>query len=224
MGGLRAAFVYGGFCGPENALFSYVSSRALAHVRLPARRLMTPREHLQLFARLRGVPAARIPAVVEEKIRQLDLVQVGEGGPPEHILARGKTVIPAAARIRGDDFHTVFFTPSFISAQYRDRAAGTLSGGNKRKLSLAISLIGDPSLIVLDEMSTGVDPQVGGRWGDMYPRSLFKRQNDLEYCGVGSSYVHLERSIKQSLWASFLVCARVCAGAPLHVEHPLGRR
>lgn len=33
-----------------------------------------------------------------------------------------------------------------------------LSGGNKRKLSLAIALIGSPSLIVLDEPSAGVDP------------------------------------------------------------------
>jgi ATP-binding cassette, subfamily A (ABC1), member 3 len=33
-----------------------------------------------------------------------------------------------------------------------------LSGGNKRKLSLAVSLIGNPSFIVLDEPSAGVDP------------------------------------------------------------------
>lgn len=35
---------------------------------------------------------------------------------------------------------------------------GDLSGGNKRKLSLAIALIGTPSLVVLDEPSAGVDP------------------------------------------------------------------
>lgn len=35
---------------------------------------------------------------------------------------------------------------------------GNLSGGNKRKLSLAIALIGNPSVIVLDEPSAGVDP------------------------------------------------------------------
>ncbi len=35
---------------------------------------------------------------------------------------------------------------------------GALSGGNKRKLSLAISLVGNPEFIVLDEPSAGVDP------------------------------------------------------------------
>lgn len=34
----------------------------------------------------------------------------------------------------------------------------TYSGGNRRKLSLAIALIGSPSLIFLDEPSAGVDP------------------------------------------------------------------
>ena len=32
---------------------------------------------------------------------------------------------------------------------YSDRAAGTYSGGNKRKLSTAIALVGDPSIVFL---------------------------------------------------------------------------
>ena len=32
------------------------------------------------------------------------------------------------------------------------------SGGNKRKLSTAIALIGDPSIVLLDEPTTGMDP------------------------------------------------------------------
>ncbi|XP_056394152.1 ATP-binding cassette sub-family A member 2 isoform X4 [Hyla sarda] len=43
--------------------------------------------------------------------------------------------------------------------QYADKPAGTYSGGNKRKLSTAIALIGYPSFIFLDEPTTGMDPK-----------------------------------------------------------------
>jgi ABC-type multidrug transport system ATPase subunit len=39
-----------------------------------------------------------------------------------------------------------------------DRPCGTYSGGMKRRLSVAISLIGDPPVVFLDEPSTGLDP------------------------------------------------------------------
>lgn len=42
--------------------------------------------------------------------------------------------------------------------QYADRPCGTYSGGNKRKLSVAIALIGNPPVVFLDEPSTGMDP------------------------------------------------------------------
>lgn len=32
------------------------------------------------------------------------------------------------------------------------------SGGNKRKLSTAVALVGDPPVIYLDEPTTGMDP------------------------------------------------------------------
>ena len=36
--------------------------------------------------------------------------------------------------------------------------ADTLSGGQKRKLSLACALIGDPKFVLLDEPTAGMDP------------------------------------------------------------------
>ncbi|KAM8886615.1 ATP-binding cassette sub-family A member 2 [Spinachia spinachia] len=44
-------------------------------------------------------------------------------------------------------------------SKYADKPAATYSGGNKRKLSTAIALIGYPSLIFLDEPTTGMDPK-----------------------------------------------------------------
>ena len=38
------------------------------------------------------------------------------------------------------------------------RLSSTYSGGNRRKLSVAIAFIGDPPLIFLDEPTSGVDP------------------------------------------------------------------
>ncbi|XP_069922915.1 ATP-binding cassette sub-family A member 2 isoform X2 [Oryctolagus cuniculus] len=43
--------------------------------------------------------------------------------------------------------------------KYADKPAGTYSGGNKRKLSTAIALIGSPAFIFLDEPTTGMDPK-----------------------------------------------------------------
>ncbi|KAK9925975.1 hypothetical protein M0R45_023231 [Rubus argutus] len=39
-----------------------------------------------------------------------------------------------------------------------DKRAGKYSGGMKRRLSVAISLIGDPKVVYMDEPSTGLDP------------------------------------------------------------------
>ncbi|XP_061694281.1 retinal-specific phospholipid-transporting ATPase ABCA4 [Syngnathoides biaculeatus] len=78
--------------------------------------LLTGREHLYLYARLRGVPEDEIPRVAEWGIEKLGL------------------------------------------SEYAGRCAGTYSGGNKRKLSTAIAMIGCPALVLLDEPTTGMDP------------------------------------------------------------------
>ena len=44
------------------------------------------------------------------------------------------------------------------------------SGGNKRKLSTALALIGDPPIIFLDEPTTGMDPVARRRTWDVLSR------------------------------------------------------
>ena len=78
--------------------------------------LLTVREHLALYARIKGIPEASLPAVVEEQIAAFDLVS------------------------------------------FANKTGGSLSGGNKRKLSVAIALMASPPIVFLDEPSTGMDP------------------------------------------------------------------
>lgn len=59
----------------------------------------------------------------------------------------------------------------------RDQKAGTLSGGQKRKLEVVRSLISKPKMILLDEPFAGVDPK------SIYElKQIFK---ELEQCGIG---------------------------------------
>jgi ABC-type multidrug transport system ATPase subunit len=64
------------------------------------------------------------------------------------------------ARIRGvaDVDHNTRKVISAVGLEmFANRMAAALSGGNKRKLSLAIALMGNPSVLLLDEPSSGMD-------------------------------------------------------------------
>ena len=47
----------------------------------------------------------------------------------------------------------------------RNRFANNLSGGMKRRLGIAQALIGDPQIIIVDEPTTGLDPEERIRFG-----------------------------------------------------------
>jgi len=55
-------------------------------------------------------------------------------------------------------------------AEKRDARTKTLSGGQRRRLDLALGLIGDPELIFLDEPTTGFDPSARRRAWEMVQR------------------------------------------------------
>jgi len=60
--------------------------------------------------------------------------------------------------LRKIDKHIKTLCKALTLDTYYHRTTGKLSGGNKRKLQLATSLIGSVSVLFLDEPSTGVDP------------------------------------------------------------------
>ena len=55
-------------------------------------------------------------------------------------------------------------------AEKRDARVATLSGGQKRRLDLALGVVGDPDLIYLDEPTTGFDPEARRRSWDLIRR------------------------------------------------------
>jgi ABC-type Na+ transport system ATPase subunit NatA len=72
-------------------------------------------------------------------------------------------------------------------AQYADRPCGGYSGGNKRKLSLGVALIGNPPIVFLDEPSTGMDPKARrDMWSlissTMAGRSVILTTHSMEEC------------------------------------------
>ncbi|KAG6584634.1 ATP-binding Cassette (ABC) Superfamily [Phytophthora cinnamomi] len=103
--------------------------------------------------------------------------------------------------------------------EYRTKLTRGLSGGNKRKLSTAIALIGSPSIIFLDEPSTGVDPSSRRKMWDVIA----------SVCAAKESCVVLTTHSMEEVEA---LCTRVgilvsgklkCLGSVEHLKQKFGR-
>jgi len=63
----------------------------------------------------------------------------------------------------------------FISlSKWRDSAVWTLSGGMKHRVSLACAMIHSPELLILDEPTVGVDPQLRAIFWDYFKKIVSK--------------------------------------------------
>ncbi|KAI9080732.1 hypothetical protein K1719_037245 [Acacia pycnantha] len=150
-----------GYCPQFDALLEY----------------LTVQEHLELYARIKGVPSCITDEVVLEKLEEFDLLKHAN-------------------------------KPSF-----------SLSGGNKRKLSVAIAMIGNPPIVILDEPSTGMDPIAKRFMWDVISRISTRR---------GKTAVILTT---HSMNEAQALCTRIgimvggrlrCIGSPQHLKTRFG--
>ncbi|KAG7099993.1 hypothetical protein E1B28_001784 [Marasmius oreades] len=76
----------------------------------------------------------------------------------EHLIIYGKLKGLESGDVLNSNVDTILHATALMA--YADRLASKLSGGNQRKLSLAIALIGNPSVVLIDEFSTGIDAKM----------------------------------------------------------------
>ena len=101
---------------------------------------MTVKETLRMYARLRGVRESDIFPLIDALIQQLLLTEHAD---------------KQAGTLRCEDIETQMSAIVIFSCEFMLFVVG-FSGGNKRKLSTAIALVGDPPIVFLDEPTTGV--------------------------------------------------------------------
>lgn len=107
---------------------------------------------------------------------------------------------------------------NLLLTEHLDILSSTYSGGNKRKLSTAIALIGNPPIIFLDEPTTGMDPLARRLLWDAISRvrdnghSIILTSHSMEECDV--------------------LCTRLaimvnghfrCLGSPQHLKNKYGQ-
>ena len=136
--------------------------------------LLSPREHLELYAGVRGIVASDTSKVVNALIRICEL---------------------------GDHKNTL---------------AMNLSGGNRRKLSVAISLLGGPRVVFLDEPSAGMDP--------VARRGLWKAIEMIaDNCSVVLTTHHLEEVEALANRVAIMVDGTIrCIGDKTHLKKKYG--
>jgi ATP-binding cassette, subfamily A (ABC1), member 3 len=98
---------------------------------------------------------------------------------------------------------------------FGDKLASQLSGGNKRKLCSAVSLMSNPTVEFLDEPTTGVDP--------IARRSLFKMLKQLKNSSILLTTHRMDEAESLCDKIAIMINGKfVCYGSPSHLKQKYG--
>ncbi|OFE15574.1 glycosyl transferase family 8 [Humibacillus sp. DSM 29435] len=99
-------------------------------------------------------------ATQAEKVRE-SISLTGQFAAVDEILTGRENLVLVAQlrRLRGPGRIAEELLARFTLTDAADRRAATYSGGMRRRLDIAMSLIGNPPVLFLDEPTTGLDPQ-----------------------------------------------------------------
>ena len=109
-------------------------------------------------ATVAGLDVARQPGAVRSRIGYVSQL----GGADE--LATGRENLILQGRLYGRPLAEVRRRTAEVAellglAEFADRRVTTYSGGQRRRLDVALGIVHDPEVLFLDEPSTGLDPQ-----------------------------------------------------------------
>jgi ATP-binding cassette subfamily A (ABC1) protein 3 len=155
----------------------------------------------------------------------LDQINVGKQGNqmgmcPQHNTICGVLTVDQSinfiGEIKGLNKADIKFQKDFIKDTldlnaYSNTRAENLSGGNKRKLVCAMSLVANPKVEFLDEPTTGVDP--------VSRRSLFKMLKSLYSSSMILTTHRMDEA--ESLCDNIVIMINgrfVCYGSPGHLK------
>lgn len=105
-----------------------------------------------------GFDVGRHPKEVRERIGYVSQL----GGADN--LATGRENLVLQGRLYGEDLHTARKRAEKLMeildlSEFADRRVKTYSGGQRRRLDIALGIVHEPEVLFLDEPSTGLDPQ-----------------------------------------------------------------
>lgn len=104
--------------------------------------------------------------------------------------------------------------------EHAEKEVGNLSGGNKRKLQVAIAIIGSPQIVLLDEPSAGMDPEARRFMWSVVAGISQKRKK----CAVVLTTHSMEEAEALSSKMGIMVKGGVfkCFGSVQHIKNKFG--